>query len=179
MHAPAQPVSEILVPATLFGDLRAALENEAGSLVAVHALHAAGYANGVAAAAAVRNAPDEDLMALPQDVFWNRVTSFLARRGWGNLTREDSHEAVGLLTSPDWAEGTGPAGDDASCSFSAGFFSGLLTTLAGGPVAVLEITCRARGDERCSFAFGNAAAIHGLYGKLVEGSDLPSALASL
>ncbi len=179
MDAAPEPFSEIVVPATLFGDLRAALEKEAGPLASVHALHAAGYAAGVAAAAGVRSTPDEDLLALPQQVFWNRVTAFFSRRGWGSLTQESAHEAVGLLTSPDWAESAGPAGEGASCSFSAGFLSGLLSSLAGGPVAVLEIACRARGDGRCSFAYGNALAIHDLYGKLVQGSDLPDALASL
>lgn len=68
---------------------------------------------------------------------------------------------------------------DASCSFSTGFLSGMLTSLAGGPIAVLEVSCRARGDGHCSFAFGNASAIHDLYGKLVEGAELSGALASL
>ncbi len=179
MDAASQPLSEIVVPATLFGDLRAALDKEAGPLVAVHILHAAGYASGVAAAPALRTSPDEDLLALPQDMFWTRLATFFARRGWGSLTHEPAHQAVGFLTSPDWAEGAVPRGDDASCSFTAGFLSGMLSTLAGGPVAVLEISCRARGDERCSFAFGNALVIHDLYGKLLQGSDVPSALASL
>jgi len=173
------PFSEIVVPATLFGEMRAALEKEAGPLVAVHALHAAGYAAGVAAAAGLRTSPEEDVLALPQDVFWTRLTGFFARRGWGSLAHEPAHQAVGLLTSPDWAEGAVPGGGDASCSFTTGFLSGMLSTVAGGPVAVLEITCRARGDGRCSFAFGHATAIHDLYGKLLQGSDVSSALASL
>lgn len=179
MDAVSEPFPEIVVPATLFGDMRAALEKEAGPLVAVHALHAAGYAAGVAGAAALRTAPGEDLLALPQDVLFARITAFFARRGWGSLAHDPAHEAVGLLTSPDWSEGAGPAGEDASCSFTTGFLSGMLSTVAGGPVAVLEVACRARGDGRCSFAFGNAQAIHDLYGKLLQGSDVPSALASL
>ncbi len=179
MDAASPPLSEIVVPATLFGDLRAALETEAGPLVAVHALHAAGYSAGVAAAPALRTSPGEDVLALPQDVFWTRLATFFARRGWGSLTHAPAHPAVGLLTSPDWAEGAAPGGEDASCSFTAGFLSGMLSTLAGGPVAVLEISCRARGDGHCSFAFGNALAVHDLYGKLVQGSDVPGALASL
>ena len=119
------------------------------------------------------------MLALPQDVFWTRLATFFARRGWGSLTHAPAHQAVGFLNSPDWAEGATPGGEDASCSFTAGFLSGMLSTLAGGPVAVLEISCRARGDGHCSFAFGNALAVHDLYGKLVQGSDVPGALASL
>lgn len=179
MDAPSPPFAEIVVPASLFGELRVALEKEAGPLPAVHALHAAGYSAGVAAVAALGAGGGEDVMALPQDVFWARISDFFARRGWGSLVHEAAHEAVGLLTSEDWAEGSGPRGDDASCSFTTGFLSGMLTTVAGGPVAVLEIGCRARGDGRCSFAFGSALAIHDLYGKLLQGSDVPGALASL
>lgn len=179
MDATSEPLSEIVVPATLFGDMRAALEKEAGPLVAVHALHAAGYAAGVAAVAAFRSAPDEDVLALPQEAFWTRLASFFERRGWGSLVHQPAHPAVGLLTSPDWAESAGVTGEDASCSFTAGFLSGMLSTLAGGPVAVLEVGCRARGEAHCTFAFGNALAIHDLYGELLQGADVSQALSSL
>jgi len=170
---------EIAVPVSIFGDLREAVVKEAGPLPAIRALHAAGYAAGVAAADELRSSPDADILALPAEAFWAQMAAFFSRRGWGTLTHEVVHEAVGTLTSSDWVEGAGAAAEDASCSFSTGFLSGLLTTLAGGPIAVLEVSCRARGDGRCSFAFGNASAIHDLYGRLVEGADLSGALASL
>jgi len=179
MEAASQPLPEIVVPATLFGDLRTALDAEVGPLASVHALHAAGYAAGAAAAAALRASPDEELQALPKEVFWDRLSTFFGRRGWGGMAHEDVHEAVALLTSPDWTEGAGPGGEEASCSYSAGFLSGLLSSAAGGPIAVLEVRCRGRGDDVCSFAFGNAAAIHELYGKILAGADVPGALASL
>jgi hypothetical protein len=179
MDAASQPLPEIVVPATLFGDLRTALETEVGPLAAVHALHAAGYAAGAAAAATLKASPDEDMLALPREVFWDRLSTFFGRRGWGGMAHEDVHEAIALLTSPDWAEGAGPGGEEASCSYSAGFLSGLLSSAAGGPIAVLEVRCRGRGDEACSFAFGNAAAIHELYGKLLGGADVAGALDSL
>jgi hypothetical protein len=46
-------------------------------------------------------------------------------------------------------------------------------------VAVLEVDCRARGADRCCFAFGSEVAIHDLYGHLLDGSDLDDALAAL
>jgi predicted hydrocarbon binding protein len=179
MEAVSEHLSEIVVPATLFGDLRTALEEEAGPLAAVHGLHAAGYAAGVAAARAFPASPDENVLALPQDLFWARLAGFFSQRGWGTLAHEPAHEAVGLLTSQDWAESAVHRGEDASCSFTAGFLSGMLSTVAGGPVSVLEVACRSRGDGRCSFAFGNALAIHDLYGKLLLGSDVPGALSAL
>jgi len=180
MDASSGAHQEIAVPASIFATLRRELAKEAGLLPTIHALHASGYSAGAVTAAAFRAFQDEDVLALPQDVFWTRLSTFFARRGWGTLAHVDRHEAVGLLTSTDWIEGASRGHDEgASCSFSAGFLSGLLTELAGGPVAVLEIECRARGDAACSFAFGAAPVIHELYGQLVEGAELDGALAAL
>jgi hypothetical protein len=150
-----------------------------GSLPTIHALHGAGYAAGEAAASAIRTGED-DLDATPSDVFWARLGTQLARRGWGRLEHRSTHDAVGLLESRDWVESADEEPrEDGSCSFSTGYLSGLLSALAGGPVAVLEVSCRARGDESCTFAFGSEAAIHALYGELLDGADLTGALAAL
>jgi len=180
MDAPSGAHREIAVPASIFATLRHELAKEAGVLPTIHALHATGYTAGIAAAATFRTSADEDVQSLPQAEFWARLSAFFVRRGWGTLVHEPRHQAVGLLKSSDWVEGSERrTEEDASCSFSAGFLSGLLTELAGGPVAVLEVTCRARGDEACSFAYGAAPAIHELYGKLLEGAELDGALAVL
>jgi hypothetical protein len=180
MDAASGAHHEIAVPASIFATLRHELAKEAGVLPTIHALHASGYSAGVAAASAFRTFQDEDVRSLPQREFWMRLSAFFTRRGWGTLTHVPRHEAVGLLTSFDWVEGAERREEEgASCSFSTGFLSGLLTELAGGPVAVLEVSCRARGDEACSFAFGAAAAIHELYGQLLEGVELDGALAAL
>jgi hypothetical protein len=55
--------------------------------------------------------------------------------------------------------------------------SGLLSQIAGGPVAVLEVSCRTRGDDACRFGFGSERAITDLHGLLLDGADLDSALA--
>jgi hypothetical protein len=167
---------EIAIPASAFGSLRAHLEKEAGALPTVHALHHAGYAAGAAAAPALAGG---DSGALGEAAFWTRLTDFFGKRGWGSLRHAQPHKAVGLLTSGDWAEATGEGGADASCHFSAGFLSGLLTELAGGPVAVLEVGCRSRGGDSCQFVFGSEGAIHELYGRLLESADLDAALAAL
>lgn len=170
---------EIAVPGSTFATLRRALAEEAGALPAIHALHRAGYAAGIAAAPGFPGDGGGDTLDLSEAAFWASLSSYFARRGWGTLVHEAAHEAVGTLTSADWAEAEQEPSDDASCSFATGFLSGLLSTLAGGPVAVLEVRCRARGDDACSFAFGNAEAIHEVYGKLLEGTDLSGALATL
>lgn len=171
---------EIAVPVSMFGSLRAELEKEAGTLPTVHALHHAGYAAGVAAAAAFAGNGQGDPRALGQSVFWTRLSEFFGKRGWGTLRHEQPHRAVGILSSTDWAEAAdAEGGPEASCHFSTGFLSGILSDLAGGPVAVLEVGCRMRGEGSCRFAFGSEGVIHELYGKLLEDPDLEGALRAL
>jgi hypothetical protein len=167
------------VPVSVFGALRTELAKEAGTLPTVHALHHAGYHAGTKAAATLAGA-DKGSAALAQGVFWTNLGAFFSQRGWGTLRHEATHEGVGFLSSSDWAESSdGEIDHDASCFFSTGFLSGLLSELAGGPVAVLEVGCRTRGEESCRFAFGSETVIHDLYGRLLDGADLDGALAAL
>lgn len=171
---------EIAVPVSVFGSLRAELEKEAGTLPTVHALHNAGYGAGAAAAGSLTGNGGGEAKSLSEEAFWTHVSDFFGKRGWGTLQHARPHPAVGLLTSTDWAEASESVSDpEASCHFSTGFLSGLLSELAGGPIAVLEIACRTRGGDSCRFAFGSEGAIHELYGHLLEGVDLDGALAAL
>lgn len=179
MHRNDGPPREVALPASVFATLRRELTREVGAVATIHALHAAGYSAGSAAAPGFASAAGGGTAELATDVFWARFTAFLARRGWGRLTHAPAHEAVGLLRSGDWVEADEERGEEAACSFTAGYLSGMLTELAGGPVAVLETECRARGDERCTFAFGSEGAIHELYGRLLDGAGLDGALAAL
>ena len=179
MSSKGATLREIAIPATAFGSLRAHLEKEAGPLPTVHALHHAGYAAGAAAAPALASGIG-DGAGLGEDAFWTKLSDFFGRRGWGQLRHTRPHQAIGMLSSADWAEASvGDHGPDASCHFSAGFLSGLLTELAGGPVAVLEVGCRSRGADACQFVFGSEGAIHELYGRLLEDDNLDGALAAL
>lgn len=178
MTSKGATLREIAIPATAFGSLRAHLEKEAGALPTVHALHHAGYAAGAAAAPVLSGSGEG--AGLGEDAFWARLADFFGKRGWGALRHARPHRAVGLLSSTDWAEASaGEGGPDASCHFSAGFLAGLLTELAGGPVAVLEVGCRSRGSDACQFVFGSEGAIHELYGRLLEDDNLDGALAAL
>ena len=171
---------EIAVPVSVFAALRAELEKEAGTLPTVHALHHAGYTAGVAAAASFARDGGAPPQSLGVDAFWSKLADFFGRRGWGTLRHEPAHPAVGVLTSADWAEAAGEeGGPEASCHFSTGFLSGILSELAGAPVAVLEVGCRLRGQDECRFAFGSEGVIHQLYGRLVDGGDFEGALAAL
>jgi len=182
MSPPHGSPRDVALPASIFATLRQELAKEAGALPTIHALHAAGYAAGSAAADGLLGGRDGDGLQTPGGVFWDRLSQALHRRGWGRLEHQAPHEGVGLLVSRDWIEAEEADEEDreqASCSFTSGYLSGLLTAGAGGPVAVLEVSCRARGDDACTFAFGSEGAIHDLYGSLLDGADLDGALASL
>lgn len=170
---------EVALPVTVLASLRSEIEKESGTLGAVHALHGAGYKAGAHVAAVFSR---EHGASLGEKAFWQELSDFFEERGWGTMSHEAPHRAVGVLRSVDWAE-VAIDGEDAdgepSCHFSTGLLSGLLSTLAGGPVAVLEIACRGRGSEACQFAFGSEAAIHDLYGRLLDGAELDGALAAL
>ena len=130
---------EIAVPVSVFGALRTELAKEAGMLPTVHALHRAGYQAGTGAAATLVGSAKSGSAALAQDVFWVKLADFFSQRGWGTLLHDSAHTAVGILSSVDWAEASdGDVDPDASCCFSTGFLSGLLSELVGGPVAVLD-----------------------------------------
>lgn len=180
MEGSQEEYREVAVPVTTFTTLRTELEKECGSLPTIHALHAAGYRAGVEAVAGFSRGMEAGPGALGEAAFWTRLQRFFNRRGWGTLQHHSAHSAVGLLTSPDWVEATPHEMDeDGSCSFTTGFLSGFLTTVAGGPVAVLEVSCRTRGDDACAYAFGSESAVHELYGRLLDGVDLDGALAAL
>lgn len=177
---PERSVPEVAVPATALLSLRRSLRSEAGPLAAVHALHAAGYDSGAALAGAFLEGIDGGSPNVAADAFWTRLSEFWSRRGWGSLTHRSPHPAVGLLSSSDWAE-AGEEGRETqpSCAFTAGMLSAVLGRAAGGRIAVLETTCRSRGDDACVFAYGSEEAIHRLYGILLEGADLESGLEEL
>ncbi len=180
MRRSAGAPREIAVPVSVFDSLRDELEKAAGRLQTVRALHHAGYEAGLAVAASMNQEAGGDSFSLSQDGFWSSLTDFFAQRGWGALDHRTAHPGIGILKSTDWAEAKpDEVKADATCSFSSGFLSGLLSQLAGGPVAVLEVGCRTRGDDSCEFAFGSETAIHDLYGQLLDGADLDSALGAL
>lgn len=180
MESMDRPVRDVAIPVAGLSTLRRALQKEAGPLPAIHALHAAGFDSGEAMWEGIRRTAGTDLASLDEIAFWSRFATVLARRGWGTLHHSAPHPGVGLLASADWAEAAGRTDEkQPSCTFSSGMLSALLSGAASDPVAVLEVSCRTRGDERCTFAFGSAETVHELYGLLVDGRDLDAALAVL
>lgn len=171
---------EVLVPAQALAALRRGLRVEAGPLAAAHALHAAGYAAGDSIFDMLSDSAGRPLTELSARRFWNYVSELLSRRGWGSLEHRDVPPALGLMASSDWAEAEATTEEtQPSCHFTMGLLANLLGRVAGGAVSVLEVRCRACGDAECCFAFGSEAAIHALYGRLLDGQPFEEAAGAL
>lgn len=172
--------NDLTVPAATLPALRRTLRREAGPSAAVQVLQAAGYEAGRALHGPLLEALPKPPDAVAPDVFWSRFRRFWIRRGWGRLEHRDVHPAIGLLVSGDWPEAV--RDEDVRqpvCAFTTGLFAGLLGEVADGPLAVLEIRCRGRGDGECAFAFGADRIVHRLYGDLLEGRSFEQSLAAL
>jgi hypothetical protein len=180
MSSNANGPREVAVPVSVFEAIRAEFEKDTGTLRTVRAMHHAGYEAGVSASEHLNREAGGDVRSLGTAAFWAQLSAYFEKRGWGSLEHRSPHAAVSLLTSTNWAEVmAGRPRPEGSCSFSSGFLSGLLSQLAGGAVAVLEVKCRSRGDDACSFAFGSETAIHDLYGHMLGDHDLEQALQAL
>jgi hypothetical protein len=192
--------AELAMPIASLAALRRALAAEVGPDAAARALLLAGHAAGDALYAALASraaqgesadlspadagtdAPDPgaSLAQVPQSVFWHHFADLFATRGWGRIAHEAVHGGVGSLESPDWAEADPTTGElRPSCFFTTGLLANLLGRVAGQEVAVLEVECRSRGDLRCRFLFGGAAALDSVYAALSEGRTVEEALAAL
>lgn len=170
---------EVALPVSGLTAFRTALRDEAGPLAAVHALHAAGFASGSDVLDGVSGGGGDAAALLSGDHFWRRLAEWFEARGWGTLTFDALHPGVGRLTSPDWAEAEGEEEQQPSCAFTTGLLSKVLTTAAGGAIAVLETSCRARGDDVCTWVFGSEATVQKLYSALLEGRPFDDAVAEL
>jgi hypothetical protein len=165
----------VAIPATALAALGKSLRDQAGALAAIHSLHAAGYETGAQVFEALMRTLPHPVATMPEKSFWDALSRFFEKRGWGTLVHSSPHGGVGLLSSRDWAEAEGRKENQPVCAFTSGLFAHLLTRAADGPVAVLEVSCRAHRDSACRFAFGSEVAIHDLYGMLLEGKGIQQA----
>jgi len=105
--------------------------------------------------------------------FWEALSD-----SWGTVRHRELHPGVAEISSGDWFEADAvPAGG--ACHLSTGIFADLLRRVAGDDVAVLEVGCRARGDDDCRFLFGGPAALEALHARIGAGEDLETAVRNL
>lgn len=151
------------VPVEFFPALRALGQGPLGA-VAMPYLRDAGHAVGVGLydrfagwlAARGEAAPEY----LPASQLARLLAAFLAEAGWGVVGVEELADAVVAIDTTDWAEAPAdePVGTPTpapSCHVTTGVLAGLFGRIAGAPLAVLEVECRATGAARCRFLLGS------------------------
>src|SRR2546422_7864184 len=62
------------------------------------------------------------------------------------------------------------------CYFSSGMLSDFLGRLSGEPVAVMEVECRSRNDERCRFLSASPDTLNVVYEQMTQGTSYEQAL---
>lgn len=105
--------------------------------------------------------------------FWEEVGALLAERGLGGLSFSVATPALADLRLRDGPE-AGP--DGRGCPFTTGLLAGLLTAAADEPVAVLEVGCRADGDEDCRWLAGAEPALSDVRASLEDGASVREAM---
>jgi hypothetical protein len=104
---------------------------------------------------------------------------FFRGLGWGQLAVERLGAGSLALDSSDWAEADpGSAAFAPSCHVTAGLLAGFLGRMADQDVAVLEIECRSRHDERCRFLAGSPEMLQAVYDAVTAGQDYREVLAA-
>jgi uncharacterized protein len=175
MGTTSNRTAELALPAAAFSAMRDALVATVGPEPAGDALRAAGHAAGDAFHEIL--SAKGDLAGLPADRFWQRLGQLFASRGWGQLGYREAHPGVGALEAREWVEATPDgAAEQPACHFTTGLLANLLGRVAGADVAVLEVECRSRGDDRCRFLFGGADAVYAVYERLAAGESADAAL---
>ncbi len=163
--------------------LRAALMRDTGPAAAGY-LQEAGYAGGQALfdafrrwlAARGKGAPE----SLSVDAFEREATEFFRQAGWGSLELGAIEETVATLDSLDWGEADpNAAAELPSCHVSSGMFADFFGRLADAPLAVMEVECRSRGDERCRFLLGSTDVMQRVYEGMAEGEEYRAAVKAL
>jgi predicted hydrocarbon binding protein len=162
--------------------LRTVLERDFGEQTGA-ALQEAGYAAGdelydgftgwVAARTGVHDPADLDARHLS-----DLLAEYFRGLGWGHLRLERLGSGSLTLDSDDWAEADPDANAYApACHVTAGLLAGFLGRLAEQNVAVMEIECRSRNDQRCRFLAGSPEMLQAVYDAVSAGRDYRDVLA--
>ncbi len=148
---------------------------------AVTILQESGYAAGegvyrafcawLPARAGVTQPEDLDA-ALLNDV----LSDFFRSSGWGTLTVAPLGGAALAVDTSDWAEAEPGTAQMPMCFFSSGMLADFLGRLSGEPVAVMEVECRSRNDERCRFLSASPETLQAVYEQMTQGKTYAQAL---
>ena len=161
-------------PPSIVRQLHASLATHAPDQL-ITILQEAGYAAGdglYKAFTAVNNPTDLDA-----DLLGETLSEFFANGGWGTLTISPVGTGALALDSSDWAEANPGTAQTPMCFFSAGMLADFLGRLSDETIAVMEVECRSRGDERCRFLSATPAVLEKVYNDMTAGRSYEEALA--
>lgn len=187
MNSTTQRPAELAIPVASLTALRHALADEVGDDAAARALQIAGVAAGHAffdtlshVGSAGGRTGDADPATWSEPVFWRLLADLFERRGWGRIRNGTAHAGVGAIDAFDWVEAQPDAGAlRPSCFFTAGLLANLLGRVVGDDVAVLEVSCRSRGDAHCRFLYGSPETLDVVFSRIRNGADVEETLATL
>lgn len=179
--------AELAIPVASLTALRSALADEVGDDAAARALQIAGVAAGraffdslVHAGSAGGRNGESDPGTLAESTFWRLLADLFERRGWGRIRNGQAHEGVGTVDAFDWVEANPDTGAlRPSCFFTAGLLANLLGRVVSDDVAVLEVSCRSRGDEHCRFLYGCPETLDVVFSRMRSGIPVDEAIATL
>lgn len=168
----------VRLPAPVLG----ALADRCGELGedGITALREAGRVAGQALSARVQSASDP-AAAAPED-FWETLGQEFVDLGLGPFTYEVRAPGIGQVRLDGLPEADGAEGEPrrrTGCPFATGLLAGLLTGIAGEPVSVLEVECRANGAASCRFLVGDRPRLTRLRDRLANGERLAEVLREL
>jgi predicted hydrocarbon binding protein len=114
---------------------------------------------------------------LDADLLAETLSEFFTRSGWGTVTMSPVGTGALALDSSDWAEAEPGTSQMPMCFFSAGMLADFLGRLSDETVAVMEVECRSRGDERCRFLSATPEVLEKVYNEMTQGRSYEEALA--
>jgi len=124
--------------------------------------------------------PAETGVARPADLDAGRLndvlSTFFQTTGWGTVSVAPLGNAALVVDSSDWVEAAPGSAQEPMCFFSAGMLAEFFGRLSGEPVAVMEVECRARNDERCRFLSASPDTLNEVYEQMKEGRGYEEAL---
>ena len=137
-------------------------------------LQEAGYAagEGLYKTFTATNDPAE----LDADQLAPTLSAFFTSSGWGTVTITPVGTGALALDSANWAEAEPGTSQAPMCFFSAGMLADFLGRLSDETIAVMEVECRSKGDERCRFLSATPEVLDKVYNEMTAGRSYAEAL---
>lgn len=180
----ATQLPTVSVPATFFPALSAALAGRTSPAEGAQLFRETGYALGGSLYDRLQERVGSERGGLPEQLeeqeFWSALGDCFADLGWSRPAYAALRPGIAVLDLERGVEAVdGASAAHPGCHLTVGILADMLRRVAGEPVAVLEVECRSRGDERCRFLVGGEAALGEVYDGVRGGAGYQTAVAEL